>query len=264
MRRMKVGALAVAVGALAITAAACATPDRAKPSSASTGPPSASHGSNPPAADTIVLGGGRSRTASRTVSDWVTYADHVLVVTVVNETRLAASNEEIERGEGLIGRTVVLRVDRVLWSAPDAPQPAPITLKLSAAGWLFNDNSGFGEWKIAVGESSRLDKGHTYIRALEWTDDPCFEDPKQGWWDGLGSGDTIPFDGGVLGAGEFEGRMQTLDQSRAKWRADAVEARSVRGQIAGGTVATLVANLMATSPRPETAHAPAESNLSDR
>lgn len=263
MQPIRVGVLTVAVGALAITAAACATPDRAEPSSASAGPPSATHVSNAPVADTVVLGDGSSRTADRTIGDWVTYADHVLIVTVVNEIRHAPSRKEIERREGLIGRTVELRVDQVLWSAPDAPQPAPKSLKLSAAGWIFNNNNGAGERKIAIGESSRLDKGHTYVKALEWIDDPCFEDPKRGTWEGLGSGDTIPFDGGVLGAGEFEGRAQALGQLMAKWRADAAEARTVRGQMAGKSVATLVASLRAASPRLEE-YGPRECDLSDR
>src|SRR5262245_19459449 len=168
MRRIKVGALIVAVGALAITATACAKSDQVAPSSASQ-PSSALAG------DRVVMGEGRDRTASRTVADWVTYADHVLVVTVESETLLMPSKKELERGEGMINRTVKLRVDQVLWSAPDAAQPAPKSLEIPVAGVVFNNNSEKGsfEAKFALEGSSRLEPGHTYIKAFEWMDDPC-------------------------------------------------------------------------------------------
>jgi len=262
MQLIKIGTLTVAVGALAITAA-CTTPDSADHSSAPAGPPS-THVSNAPVADPVVMSEGSDRTASRTASDWATYADHVMVVTVVGEIRQPASKKEIERGKGLVGRTVKLRVDKVLWSAPDAPQPAPTSLNLSAAGWIFNNHNGaVGERKIALRDASRLEEGHTYIKAVEWMDDPCFDDAKRGTWEGLGSGDTIPFDAGVLGTGEFEGRAQTLDQLGAKWRVNATEAHTLRGQIAGEPAAALVADLKAAAPRPE-GYKPLECDLSDR
>ncbi len=255
MRGIKVGALTVAVGALTVAAAACATPDRAEPSSAS-------HVSSAPVGDKVVLGEGRDRTASQTADDWVTYADHVLVVTVLNETRLSPSRKEASRGEGMAGGNVKLRVDKVLWSAPDAPQPAPAILDLSAAGWVFNNNST-GEAKFALRHASRLEKGHTYVKAVEWIKDPCSDNPKQGSWEALGSGDTIPFDAGVLGAGEFEGRVQTLDESKAKWRVSGAT-RGVRAQMTGESVDTLVTNLKAASPRPERGYVPTECDPSDR
>jgi hypothetical protein len=152
-----------------------------------------------------VLGQSRDRTGSRTVGDWATYADHLLVVTVTGEVRQSTSTAEIERGGGMIGRTVQLRVDNVLWSAPDAPRPAPAALALQAAGWA--SGAADATVKVALRRSSRLEVGHTYVKAVEWIDDPCSDDPKRGSREGLGSGDTIPYDKGVLGAGEFEGRV---------------------------------------------------------
>src|SRR5829696_572981 len=99
MDALQVGGLTVAVGALTITAAACAT-DRAELSSASAETRSALRASNLPVVDRVVLGEGRDRTASQTVGDWVTYADHVFVVTVVNEVRHTPSQPENERGRG--------------------------------------------------------------------------------------------------------------------------------------------------------------------
>jgi hypothetical protein len=261
MQLIRIGTLTLAAGTLAV-AAACTTPDRAEPSSASAAalPPPVP---NVAVAAPVVMSEGSDRTASRTADDWATYADHVLVVTVVGETRQPASKKEIERGKGLIGRTVKLRVDKVLWSAPDAPQPAPASLDMSAAGWIFNNHNGAGERKIALHGASRLEEKHTYIKAVEWIDDPCFDDVKRGSWEGLGSGDAIPFDTGVLGTGEFEGQAQTLTQLRTKWQADATESRTLRGQLAGQPAVALVAGLKAATPHAE-GYKPQECDLSDR
>lgn len=261
MRRMQVGALTVAVSALMINTTACGTTDAAAPASAPPPVPA----SSAPNGDDVLLGEGRDRTASQTADDWATYADHLLVVTVVDEVRHKPSRTETERGEGMIGRTAKLRVDKVLWSAPDAPQPAPAALSLSAAGWVFNNNEGrAGTVKFALKHSSRLDKGYTYVKAVEWIDDPCSDDPKLGKWEGLGSGDTIPFDRGVLGAGEFEGRVHTLDEARTKLRTEGSGARSLRDQMVGSSVDKLIASVKTAQPRPEKGYGPGECNPSDR
>lgn len=246
MRLINIGTLAAA-GALIITAGGCATAEQSEQRQG------------------VVLGDGRDRTASRTVSDWVTYGDHVLVVTVVGEIRHPASPKELERGEGMLGRTVTLRVDNVLWSAPDAPQSAPTTtLNDAAAGWVFNDNNGEGTVDFALRHFSRLEVGHTYIRAIEWADDPCSSDPRQGQWMGLGSGDTIPFDGGVLGVGEFEGQVQTLEQARARWESSEPALQGVREQLVGQPLSTLVSRLQSTAPRSELVTTPPECDPNDR
>jgi hypothetical protein len=244
----------VAGGALAVTAA-CSAPGPQQPQ------PAAPQG---PAAERVVLSEGSDRTASRSAGNWATYADHVLVVTVVGETRHPALKKEIDRGEGLIARTVRLRVDKVLWSAADAPQPAPAEVKLAAAGWLFSNRSATVESKIAIRDSARLEVGHTYIKALEWIDDPCSNDPKRGSWEGLGSGDTIPYDAGVPGAGEFEGQTRTVEQSQARAKADPTEARTLRGQVISGTpVSALVSGLRLATPAAE-GYLPQECDPADR
>ncbi|GAA2597386.1 hypothetical protein GCM10010435_90890 [Winogradskya consettensis] len=274
MRLFHIGALALAVSAVTLGAAGCSA-DRttAAPAAAQAGrgapaaaqaaegaPAKAVEGA--PAAETVVLGSGRDRTASRTAADWKTYADHVLVVTVAGETRVEPSRLEVERGEGMIGRTVQLRIDKVLWSAPDAPQKAPATLKVAAAGWVFNNNEGKAAGvKFAMEDSSRLEVGHTYVKAVEWVDDACSADPAVGTWEGLGSGDTIPYDKGVVGAGEFEGRTQTLDQAKAKFGAGE---STLRPQLAGGPVDTLVSNLKAAPARAETDHGSRECDPADK
>lgn len=251
MRRLKSGVLTVAVGALVSTAAGCgSTP--AEPASEPVAAPAdaakaaeAAETAGP--AEAVVSGEGRDRTASTTAVDWATYADHVLVVTVADEVQHKASAGEIERGEGMISRTVKLRIDKVLWSAPDAPQPPPATLDMSAAGWVFNDAEGrTGGVKFVLRHSSRLEKGHTYVKAVEWIDDPCSADPERGSWDGLGSGDTIPFDKGVLGVGEFEGKVQTVEKAKASFRD--FSASDLRAQMVGASLDKLTAGLKNAKP----------------
>ncbi|NRQ36569.1 hypothetical protein HII36_32755 [Nonomuraea sp. NN258] len=265
MRRTPVYALAVGVPLVIVTAAVtlvAASGERpAGPRPPAAAPPAAAG----PAPDgEVVLGDGRDRTASVTASDWATYADHVVVVTVVGESKRSPSRTEVERREGMIGRTVSLRVDKVLWSAPDTPQPAPATLLESVPGWVFNDNDGRGTRKFAIKNSSRVEVGHTYVKALEWEDDVCSDDPAKGRWEGLGSGGVIPFDGGVLGVGEFEGRPRTLAEARASLRGVDPVLRGVREQTLGAPVSTLVEQVRVAAPRAELEHGPGECNPNDK
>ncbi len=73
----------------------------------------------------VIVASSRNRRAAQTADDWATYADHVLVITVVGEIKVPPSDKEVARGEGLVGRIAVIRVDDVVWSAKDAPMPAP-------------------------------------------------------------------------------------------------------------------------------------------
>ncbi len=243
--------VAVAVAALM---SGCAGTDPPAPATSSAPLPSRA-----PAAGDVVLGEARDRTGSRTVGDWVTYADHLLIVTVTGEVRQAPGAAEVERDGGMIGRTVQLRVDDVLGSPPATPMAAPRNLALQAAGWM--SGAGDATVKVALRGSARLEVGHTYVKAVEWADDLCSDDPARGTWEGLGSGDTIPFDAGVLGAGEFEGRVLTLDEAKRRWRDGSP---SVRFAMAGASIDTLIATLRGASPLPEQDHGTAGCDRSDR
>lgn len=77
---------------------------------------------------------------SDTASDVVSYADHVVLVTAVAESEVAASGTPTSSPgvEGTAMRTIAFRVDRALWSRPDAPTP-PAQLTSSWWGWLLHD-----------------------------------------------------------------------------------------------------------------------------
>jgi hypothetical protein len=204
--------------------------------------------STPPPAVAVI--DGKPRTASETAEDWATYADHVLVVTVTDEVRGQAGSKN---DGGMVGRTATLKSQKVLWSAPDAPRQAPETVDLQVAGWFLNHETGSQRaWSLA--DTSRLEPGHTYVLALEWIDDPCSEDPIDGSWEPLGPGGAIPYEDEVLGAGEFEGRVQTVDEAKSRRRTNSPDPASLRDLSVGGTVDELVGAVEDASPRIETGY----------
>lgn len=80
---------------------------------------------------------------SDTASDVVSYADHVVVVTAVSQveaTPSASPARGTEGGEPTIPRSITFRVDRTLWSRPDAPAP-PRRLTALWWGWLVRDGT---------------------------------------------------------------------------------------------------------------------------
>ncbi|MFE2293889.1 hypothetical protein [Streptomyces sp. NPDC059452] len=187
---------------------------------------------------------------SVTSTDWVTYADQVVVARPTAERELPASAEEIEAGEGYIGRAATLTVDEVLWTRTGAPT-APGAVDMNVAGWLFKDGQ---RRAFAVPDSPRLEKGHTYIIALARLDD--------GTWSALGSEGVLPYDNAVIGNGESQGTVTTAPAAESGGDAepggDSASGRnaeeSVESRMNGKSAQDLV-NLLKTTP-PDPAAAP--------
>jgi hypothetical protein len=78
---------------------------------------------------------------SDTASDVVSYADHVALVTAIAETDAPPTATPVNSpgGEHVVMRTITFRVDRTLWSRPDAPT-APKQLTALWWGWLLRDS----------------------------------------------------------------------------------------------------------------------------
>ncbi|MFF2538850.1 hypothetical protein [Streptomyces cyaneofuscatus] len=178
---------------------------------------------------------------SVTGTDWVTYADQVVVVRPTAEREIPASEEETEAGEGYVGRAATLTVDQVLWSRTAAPA-APDTVDVDVAGWVFKDGE---RREFAIHDSPRLEKGHTYIVALARLDD--------GSWSALGSDGILPYDGAVIGNGESQGTVgrATADKSDGSSEGNAEE--SVESRMNGKSAKDLVDLLKATEPDPAAA-----------
>jgi len=145
-------------------------------------------------ASTVVRGGGSLGWPSKSLTDWVSYADVVVVVHVDSERPQPESDDVKRTGEGLVGRTVEVSVTSTLWQR----QPtfiAPAKTTLDVWGWVVQD--GKKQPTVARG-SSRIEVGHAYI--MGWT-----SSGKRPGWSSLGPGAEIPFDQGIAGTGERAG-----------------------------------------------------------
>jgi hypothetical protein len=177
---------------------------------------------------TTMTGHGSAILPYETGTDWVSYADHVIAARVESDAELPAP-EDIERGEGYIGRRVVLRVEDKLWSRSGAPVAVPDTLELDVAGWVLHD----GQRRDFVLEGGpRVEVGHSYIFPFAWLGE-------EGWAP-LSTAAVLPYDEGVIGRGENHG-------------ADADEGTALFDEASGRSGPELANLLAATEPYPETA-----------
>jgi hypothetical protein len=169
----------------------------------------------------VMLGHGSDHLPSVTAADWVTYADHVVVVEALSEEALAPTAEDLERGEGIIGRTVALSIEEVLWSREGAAVAAPATWEYSGLGWHFDEGDVTDTVEMALHDLPRVEVGHRYVMAIRWEKAVCDEDGEytRAQWRGLGEGSEIPYDDDTIGNGESEGTVQDA----AAFAADAEE-----------------------------------------
>ncbi|TDD82165.1 hypothetical protein E1293_17090 [Actinomadura darangshiensis] len=200
--------------------------------------------SEAPAPPRIVMAEGDDRLPSTTATDWVTYADHVVVVTAASERRLPVSATEAARGEGLIGRTVDMQVKKVLWSRKGAPEAAPKSWTYNAAGFALTNGDPEAAAPMAVHGRPRMEVGHQYIVAVSWEPARCSpgDKPEPGRWMGLGEGSEVPYDGNTIGQGEMEGRVQTAAQARILVAGE----HGLEEEMIGQDAAALAAKLKAT------------------
>ena len=120
------------------------------------------------AALVVVLGGGSDPRAAQgdgcadpeatyttdSLHDVRSFADAMAIVTAVKE-ETPPPPDGPEGYAGLIGRTVTMRVERVLWRRPHAPRP-PETARFGDLGWWGEPESrvpmgGCGETRMALG-----------------------------------------------------------------------------------------------------------------
>jgi hypothetical protein len=110
----------------------------------------------------VVAGDGAGRLPAESLRDWVSYADEVAVFTVASEQELQTPQEESARGEGLVGRTVELQVNKILWRRPGS-QPAGDVLDVATYGWVLKDGE---QISFAPSSGPRLEVGRTYVAPL--------------------------------------------------------------------------------------------------
>ena len=113
----------------------------------------------------IVVGTGEDLMPADTLVDWVSYAEQVSAVTILDEREIPPPASVRDRKEGYIGRWVKVRVDEVFWTSPGATTPGASAevMELVVAGWVLR-----GDKKItfALEESPRLEVGGRYVIPL--------------------------------------------------------------------------------------------------
>lgn len=112
----------------------------------------------------IVYGNDSEIFPSDSLTDWISYASQISVVTVISESKMPVPLEvrDAENGGGYIGRNLNLSVDETLWTYPGT-NPQTGTISLVANGWLRK-----GEVTVPYGSygAERLEVGRSYIIPL--------------------------------------------------------------------------------------------------
>jgi hypothetical protein len=197
-------AAAAACAVAAVGAFWAAQPDPAAQAPAAAAP------AGDPTKDPVMFGHALEQVSNSTADDWATVADRVVVGTVKSEKLLPPTTAEAARGEGLLGRTVTIAVERTVWSRQGAPAvPAQITL--SAVGSTFSGGVNNNRRRLAYHDASRVETAHRYVFAIRYVPANCDEGQQTpARWAGIGSGGVIPFDTATLGTGEVEGAAKAV------------------------------------------------------
>lgn len=104
---------------------------------------------------------------NNTVSDLVSYADAIVVATVVNE-REGAGDIDPGDGSSYTSRVLTFRVDHRVWSAEGAPQPSA-NFDLTTFGW--NQRKGGDKERSLRSDVIWYEKGQQFVVPLSRYDD---------------------------------------------------------------------------------------------
>jgi hypothetical protein len=132
------------------------------------------------------------------LQDWKDYGDAVVAVRVVADRDDPATPAGRNGNGGLIGRLADVRITHTFWVRHAAHQP-PARFTAPVSGWFVRH--GTRTPTVPRGEP-RFEPGHRYLVALARFGDG---------WNYL-TGAAVPFDGGVVGHGEWAGRDPAATQ----------------------------------------------------
>jgi hypothetical protein len=193
-----------------------------------------------PKAPSLIVAQSDQLLPSRSLTDVVTYSDHVVLATVVNEAELPMTTEEIAAGEGMAPRVITLRIDSVLWSRAHGPA-APAAFRTDLDGWSVKQGHKTpmrleGEPMMAVGKQ--------YVLPIVYLSKTA--KVSVAGWAVLSPDSIFPVENGVLGNGDtIPGEV-----SASKRQSD-----QLRGPFFGSTVANFVAAVKSARPDPAVAGA---------
>ena len=157
--RIRYAAVAAMAAVIGVGASACSSAPGGDPTGAAAVP--AFDDRTVPAADHVAVGHALEAYPSASPSDWVSYADHVSLFTVLDERAQPWGEHEKRYGEGMVGRDVTVRVDQVLWQSRTAPE-IPGEYSAGTVGWALTD----GDLSpMGVLGGPRLEVGRRYLGA---------------------------------------------------------------------------------------------------
>lgn len=185
---------------------------------------------------------GHEMWSSATPGDWATNADHVVDLTMLDESPGYTDGQFQDRRGNF-------KVNKVLYSRTGGPA-LPESFEMNVAGWSVGTDGERRPLVFARG-ASRLEPGHRYVAALIHLEPRCNADDghEPGGWSTIGGLGVLPFDDDVLGRGELEGGSHETEVTPGSILA------TVRGP--GLTLSGLVA-LIKASPQESRAPQPGE------
>jgi hypothetical protein len=134
-----------------------------------------------------------------TLQEWKDYGDAIVTARVIADRDDPRTPADPDENGGLYNRIADVRITHVFWVRDAAHRP-PATFHLSVWGWWRKDG---GETPIVVRGDPRLEPGHNYLLAMAHLRDG---------WAPMAGGAAAPFDGGIVGRGEWKGRDKRADQ----------------------------------------------------
>ena len=102
-----------------------------------------------------------------TLTDWTSFADHVIAFEVANEAAIPPPDDVTTRHEGYVGRRGTLDIRSFIWSNPHAPPP-PAVIETHLMGWILTQSCpdmlpAYASDDIA---GPRLEVGGRYVAAI--------------------------------------------------------------------------------------------------
>ncbi len=128
-------------------------------------------GADPDPDPDIVIGRGEGLYPSTTLTDWVSWSLQLSQVLVLEESEIPPPQTVADRQEGYLGRKVRVRVERTIWTSPQATETAPAEFEFAVSGWVLR--RGGKKIRFALLDCPRIEVGGRYL--LPITTAPLFE-----------------------------------------------------------------------------------------
>lgn len=134
---------------------------------------------------------------SETISDIVSYAEHLVQFKVTGEEAFGPTAAEVARGEGTIGRRITLEFSAPIWSSGKFARPLPRVVQWNAMGWVLD---GAKRIPMAFANAPRFEVGGSYIGPVVAFSDAVGAKRPNPEWGPLSSLATFPVRGDDIGA----------------------------------------------------------------